>query len=150
MRSALAHHASALLASMLRTAGFRQIMIVLNARAFAQEIGKGGYGIAFLGDQQTSTDAKALVRGIRGGEARSGFYTPIVMLFSDTAQRHILAACDAGVTDFIRKPVSPAILAVRIEQLFTGPQKDVASVMYNGRTQRRRVAPYNGGDRRGE
>ena len=142
-------HASELLASMLRVAGFRHITVAGSVSAFAEHIGRGTFGIAFVSDQPEALSGAELVRGIRATEAQKGRYTPIVMMFSDATQRSIVEARDAGVTDFIRKPVSPAILAIRVEQVLSQPQPAVTSPLYNGPDRRRREAAFKGGDRRG-
>jgi DNA-binding response OmpR family regulator len=142
-------HASDLLASMLRMAGFRQITVAENVSAFTEQIGHGSFGLAFLGDHPEALNGAALVRGIRTTEAQKGRYTPIVMMFSDATQRSIVLARDAGVTDFIRKPVSPAILAVRVEQVLSRPRPVVTSPTYFGPDRRRRDATFKGDNRRG-
>jgi DNA-binding response OmpR family regulator len=142
-------HASDLLASMLRAAGFRHITIAPSTSAFTESIGRSKFDIAFLGDQPDASSGATLVRGIRANEAREGHYTPIVMMFSDATQRSIVQARDAGVTDFIRKPVSPAILATRVEQVLSRPQPVVTSPLYHGPDRRRRDAAFKGSDRRG-
>ena len=143
------HHASELLAGMLHIVGFRQLKLADSAGAFAQDICSGGFDIAFLGERHDAPGGAGPVRRIRAKEARDGLHTPIVMLFSDATQRSIVMARDAGVTDFIRKPVSPAILALRIEQVLTRPRPVVASASYNGPDRRRRTGSYKGGERRG-
>jgi DNA-binding response OmpR family regulator len=142
-------HASELLASMLRVVGFRHITVAGSASVFAEHIGRGSFGIAFVGDQPDALSGAELVRGIRATEALKDRYTPIVMMFSDSTQRSIVLARDAGVTDFIRKPVSPAILATRIEQVLSRPRPVVTSPTYVGPDRRRRDAMFKGDDRRG-
>jgi len=141
-------YASELMAGMLRAVGFKRLTIVAGPAAFLEAVKATRFDLALLGDQLGDADGVQLARAIRQAERGTGRHTPIVMLFSASSQRAVVAARDAGVSDFIRKPVSAAVLAARINRLLANPPVLVEEDSYVGPDRRRREAAREGPDRR--
>ena len=70
------------------------------------------------------------------------------MVFSVAELQRIKDARDAGVNQFIKKPMSPKVLGMRIEALMATPQAFVATEAYAGPDRRRRDAAPPGPERR--
>jgi two-component system, chemotaxis family, chemotaxis protein CheY len=63
---------------------------------------------------------------------------PIIMISGFTERAKVEAARDAGVTEFLAKPVTPAILISRISEILERPRAFVRSGGYSGPDRRRR------------
>jgi CheY-like chemotaxis protein len=101
-----------------------------------QNLGKGGEGVD-------------LVRQIRRDPASPSPYVPILMLTGYSDQRRVLAARDAGISEFLVKPFTVAGLLRRLEALILQPRVFVRSEDYLGPDRRRRADPkYRGPERR--
>ena len=74
---------------------------------------------------------------------------PIVMVTGDFDKKRIISARDAGVTEFLAKPVSTRALHQRIVSIVKNPRPFVASKTYFGPDRRRNArAMYSGEERR--
>jgi len=94
-------------------------------------------------------DGLELTRMIRQSGANAIPYVPIIMFTSHSEKRRVIAARDAGVTEFLVKPVSPKSLYQRILNVVTNPRPFVKTKTYFGPDRRRNVNPnYVGPERR--
>jgi hypothetical protein len=71
------------------------------------------------------------------------------MMSSAPDARRILAARDAGVTEFLRKPFAAVHVESRLTSIFGAPREFVEGGGYQGPDRRRRRAEFKGDDRRG-
>ena len=62
----------------------------------------------------------------------------------------MLQARDAGVTEFMAKPVSVKALCARINAIIDAPRPFIRANGYFGPDRRRRVLPFNGPERRND
>lgn len=75
--------------------------------------------------------------------------TPMVMITGNNQHQEILEARDAGVTEFIAKPVTVAAIMNRLNSCLLEPRKFVRSASYVGPCRRRRKhLDYHGPKRR--
>jgi two-component system chemotaxis response regulator CheY len=95
-------------------------------------------------------DGIELTRMIRQPSANPNPYVPIIMITGHTEKKHILAARDAGVTEFLAKPISATSLYQRIVNTIVNPRDFIKSAHYFGPDRRRGDRPGNflGPDRR--
>lgn len=76
-------------------------------------------------------------------------FVPIIFLTSYSDKRHVIEARDAGVNEFLAKPVSAKAIYDRLMAIIYKPRPFVRSKSYFGPCRRRRVNPdYNGPERR--
>jgi DNA-binding response OmpR family regulator len=76
-------------------------------------------------------------------------YIPLLMLTAHTEASRVAAARDAGVSGFIRKPVSARTLFERISTVLTDPRMFVRTEDFMGPDRRRgEAANYQGPHRR--
>lgn len=95
-------------------------------------------------------DGLEVVRLIRTPDTSISPFIPIIILTADTEKRHVIAARDAGVTEFLCKPVSPRSLYLRIKSVVETPREFVRTKQFFGPDRRRFVCSrYNGVERRG-
>ena len=67
---------------------------------------------------------------------------PIIMITGHTERRRIEAARDAGINEILAKPVTPASLFHRLEEIIVRPRPFVRNSTYFGPCRRRQRNPY--------
>ena len=76
-------------------------------------------------------------------------YVPIILLTGHTDMRRVIEARDAGVNEFLAKPVSIMSLHSRIVSIVKTPRPFIRTEMFFGPDRRRRQDPdYDGPERR--
>ena len=95
-------------------------------------------------------DGVELAQRIRKRDSPANPYVPIVMLTAHSEKSRVLKARDAGVTEFLCKPISAKALHQRIVNCVLNPRPFVQTTSYFG-PDRRRVADgsFSGPERRG-
>lgn len=74
---------------------------------------------------------------------------PIVMLTANTTRKTVFSARDAGMTEFLAKPISAQSLYSRIVEVIERPRQYVKTKTYFGPDRRRRSDPnFKGPERR--
>lgn len=94
-------------------------------------------------------DGVELTRAIRDPDAGDYAYLPIIMVTGSARPETVVAARDAGVTEFLAKPLSAAGLWSRLYAVIERPRPFVRTSVYFGPDRRRRAKPdYEGPERR--
>lgn len=91
-----------------------------------------------------------LTRLIRKSPETPNAFVPIIMVTAYRDKDHVFKARDAGVTEYVVKPVSPKALYSRIEAVIERPRRFVRVGEYFGPDRRRHHTAYDGDDRRGK
>jgi two-component system, chemotaxis family, chemotaxis protein CheY len=86
---------------------------------------------------------------IRQQGANSNPYVPIIMLTGHSEKKRVIDARDAGITEFLAKPISAKALYERIFSVVAHPRPFIKTKAYFGPDRRRSVnANYTGPERR--
>jgi CheY-like chemotaxis protein len=94
-------------------------------------------------------DGLELTQMIRQPGANANPYVPIIMLTGHTEKARVTAARDAGVTEFLAKPISAKALYQRIANVVANPRSFIKTKNYFGPDRRRGTAStYIGPERR--
>jgi two-component system, chemotaxis family, chemotaxis protein CheY len=94
-------------------------------------------------------DGLELAQMIRQPGANANPYVPIIMLTGHTEKARVTAARDAGVTEFLAKPISAKALYQRIANVVANPRPFIKTKHYFGPDRRRSVSSsYVGPERR--
>jgi two-component system, chemotaxis family, chemotaxis protein CheY len=94
-------------------------------------------------------DGLELTQMIRQPGANSNPYVPIIMLTGHSEKKRVMSARDAGVTEFLTKPISAKALYERILNVVANPRPFIRSKTYFGPDRRRGVNQnYSGPERR--
>jgi two-component system chemotaxis response regulator CheY len=94
-------------------------------------------------------DGLEVTRIIRQDGTNANPYVPIIMLTGYSEKRRVVAARDAGVTEFLAKPISSQALYQRILSVVASPRPFIKAKNYFGPDRRRNVNPnYLGPQRR--
>jgi CheY-like chemotaxis protein len=92
-----------------------------------------------------------LIQMIRSNPATPNPFVPVIMLTGHTSMDHVRQARDAGVNEFIAKPVSVKTMMSRLVAVIEHPRPFVRTHGYFGPCRRRRgVEEYRGPERRSE
>ena len=94
-------------------------------------------------------DGLELTQMIRQPGANANPYVSIIMLTGHSEKRRVVAARDAGVTEFLAKPISAKALYERIVNVVANPRPFIKTETYFGPDRRRLTNPsYIGPERR--
>lgn len=97
-------------------------------------------------------DGVEFTKIIRAGTDTPNPYVPILMLTGYTERYRIGKARDAGITEFLAKPISSEILFKRLVAVIETPRKFIETDKYKGPDRRRNRpdAEYKGDERRSD
>jgi CheY-like chemotaxis protein len=94
-------------------------------------------------------DGLELTQMIRQPGANANPFVPIIMLSGHSEKKRVIAARDAGVTEFLAKPLSAKALYQRILNVVANPRPFIKTKTYFGPDRRRNAnANYAGPERR--
>jgi len=94
-------------------------------------------------------DGVTFARHVRSPESTCR-NVPIVMLTGHSEATRVAEARDAGVNEFLAKPLSASLLVQRLNAIVSSERPFVSAPGYYGPDRRRRADPYyNGPERRG-
>ncbi len=93
-------------------------------------------------------DGIELTRNIRTAPESLDPYVPIIMLTSYSEMIRIVEARDAGVTEFVVKPISVSVLFSRIQAVIERPRSFIRTKSFFGPDRRRKEMAFEGPDRR--
>ncbi len=133
------------------------ILVALGAR-MVREAADGADALKVLGDfpvdvviadwSMEPLDGLQFLRILRTAPDSPNRYLPFIMLTGHTEMNRVKEARDAGVTEFLAKPVSVNGLFWRLRAIIEQPRSFVQAPHYFGPDRRRRVLPHRGEDRR--
>ncbi len=93
-------------------------------------------------------DGLELTRMIRSEDASGNPYVPIIMLTGHSEKKRVVEARDAGVTEFLCKPISAKGLYMRVLNCIVNPRPFVKSKTFFGPDRRRFTNPHYAGEER--
>lgn len=101
--------------------------------------------------EMTPLDGIDFARMIRLGEDSPNPFMPLIMLSGHSERQRVMVARDAGVNEFVVKPISATALFSRIRAVIERPRPFVRTKNYFGPDRRRHAdAKYQGPERRGD
>ena len=104
--------------------------------------------IALVDLNMAPLDGVAFTRAVRTAPDSPDVYLPIIMLTGHVDRERVMAARDAGVTEFLLKPLTLANLIGRMEAVIHRPRPFVRTATYFGPDRRRRADPDHPGPHR--
>lgn len=139
-----------LVKSVLASVGARDIHEASTADEAIACLGKAPIDFVILDQHlRAGGEGLALARRIRNDPASPSPFVSILMLTGHADERLVIAARDAGVSEFMAKPFTAAGLLRRVEVLILQPRVFVRSPDYVGPDRRRRSDGRHAGvDRR--
>lgn len=102
-----------------------------------------------LTDWAPDFDGLGLVRKIRNDETSYFPQVPIILATAYNETSHIYEALDAGITEYLSKPLSARLLYLRIASVIENKRPFVRAGEFIGPDRRRKRKTLNGKERRG-
>ncbi|HUO03479.1 MAG TPA: response regulator [Rhizomicrobium sp.] len=142
-------HMRALLRALLNALGVVDIYEAVHG-AHALEVLRSKRCDLILTDMSMEPmDGLELTRQVRALHRKLNPTVPIIMISGHTERDRVEAARDAGVTEFLVKPITLQNLTARIAEVMERPRRFVNTPTYSGPDRRRKTREnYNGPRRR--
>ena len=93
-------------------------------------------------------DGMEFVRWLREGADSPAPFTPVIMVSAFSHMSNIVQARDAGINEFLAKPISAKSLLSRIQAVIDRPRSFVRADAFFGPDRRRKPLPHRGEERR--
>lgn len=132
----------------------RSLLNSLNIRDIC-EAGNGAIALELLAEKKCDLvltdlamkpmDGLQFTRELRQSEQSANPFIPIIMISGHTERHRVEAARDAGITEFLAKPITPASLFSRIAEIVERPRAFVRSDSYFGPDRRRKALEHYAG-----
>jgi len=139
-----------MLRQMVRVLGCMDIQVFTNAESAWTYFKHNRIDMFILDWEMTPDSGLKLTKLIRTSPETPNAFVPIIMVTAYRDKEHVFRARDAGVTEYVIKPVSPKALFSRIEAVIERPRRFVRVGDYFGPDRRRHHTAYDGDDRRGK
>jgi CheY-like chemotaxis protein len=142
-------HMRRILRTLLHGFGARDVMEAEDGAAGLEMFSSGNPDIVFLDWEMPIFDGLELIQMIRQPGVNSNPFVPVIMLTGYTERTRVTAARDAGITEFLAKPVSAKGLYQRIFSVVAHPRPFIKTATYFGPERRRtNNTNYAGPERR--
>lgn len=144
-------HMRALLRALLNGLGVAEVFEAHDGAQAFELLRRANPDFVLTDLSMAPVDGIAFTREVRNSVASPNPFVPVVMVTGHTERARVLAARDAGVTEFLAKPVTARNLFLRIVEIVDRPRAFVRTDAYFGPDRRRQNdAFHNGPWRRGE
>lgn len=106
--------------------------------------------LIFMDWQMQPISGIELTKRIRTSLESTNMFVPIIMVTAFREREHVFKARDAGVTEYVVKPISPKSLFSRIDEVIEKPRQFIRVGEFFGPDRRRQKKGYSGNERRGQ
>ncbi len=141
-------HMRVLLTEILRAAGVRKIVQAADGMEAMELMRRQTIDIILTDLSMAPMDGVDFVRLLRHAPDSPAPYCPVIMISGHTTLRRISDARDAGVNEFLSKPVTVRGVLGRLTQIIEHPRPFIRSNDYFGPDRRRHQNPNYSGPRR--
>jgi CheY-like chemotaxis protein len=143
------HHMRVLLGEILRAIGVRDIFEASDGAAGLQTMKANRVDIIMTDLSMQPLDGIDFVRLLRRSPDSPNPMCPVIMITGHSTMTRVQDARNAGVNEFLAKPLSARAVVERITQVIDHPRPYVKTETYFGPDRRRRADPnYPGPERR--
>ena len=142
-------HMCALVKNILNALGVKNVTLASDGADAFKELRHFNADIIICDWNMEPLDGLDFTRMVRTASDSPNPYVPIIMLTGHTEMNRVAEARDAGINEFLAKPISAKALYSRIRIIVERPRPFVRAGSYFGPDRRRRANPaYMGGERR--
>lgn len=138
-----------ILSTLLRAFGFLSIRVAENGEQALRALAEKPADIVITDLKMPQLDGVEFTRRLRAEVTRAAF-TPVVLVTGHASAQRVAAARDAGVNEFVVKPLTGRLLARRLRRLIEDERPFVRTESYSGPCRRRRSPKGYGGPLRRE
>jgi len=141
-------HMRILLTEILRAIGVRKILEAADGSEAMTALRQNMVDIIITDLAMVPIDGVDFVRLLRNSRDSPNPMCPVIMLSGHSTERRIFEARDAGVNEYLSKPVTARGILSRIGQIIDHPRPFIRCEDYFGPDRRRRQDPRYQGPRR--
>jgi two-component system, chemotaxis family, chemotaxis protein CheY len=142
-------HMRQLLRGMLRAFGVTDVHEAGGAEQALALLHGVAIDIAIVDHMLSPVDGLFFVRDLRRADHSPNPMLPVIMMTAHATREMVSAARDAGINEFLAKPLAPKPLAQRLWSIVVRPRVFVRTSVYFGPCRRRHMAgEWQGEDRR--
>jgi two-component system, chemotaxis family, chemotaxis protein CheY len=134
-------HMRTILRELLRAVGIREAREARDAVEALDIMKSSPMDLILVDLSMPVIDGVEFTRMVRTSSDSPNPYVPIVMITGHSARSKVTAARDAGVTEFVAKPVTAKSLLERLQAIVERPRPFVKTALYFGPDRRRRNDP---------
>lgn len=127
----------AIVAAMLKSVGVGRLSEAEDGVVALELLRREAIDIAIVDFRMKPMDGAAFTRAVRSEGDSANPYLPVIMMTGHSEKSRVTEARDAGVTEFVAKPVKAQTLLTRIEAVILRPRPFVRSSDYFGPDRRR-------------
>ncbi|HEY0265708.1 MAG TPA: response regulator [Rhizomicrobium sp.] len=131
-------HMRALLRALLNSVGIKNIAEAAHGRGALDVLRERKPDLVLSDLAMKPMDGIEFTRHVRTHERSPNPFVPIIMITGHTEKHRVEAARDAGVTEFLAKPITAHNLFSRIAEIMERPRAFVRCETYFGPDRRRR------------
>ena len=131
-------HMRAIAVTILKSAGFRNIREVRDGAEAMDALRDWPADLAIVDFNMQPIDGAEFTRLIRNSTDSPNVYLPIIMMTGHSERSRVTDARDAGVTEFVVKPITAKAILDRINAVVFKPRPFVKTDTYFGPCRRRR------------
>ncbi|MEO5375671.1 MAG: response regulator [Alphaproteobacteria bacterium] len=141
-------HMRALVKTILHALGSKNVTEAADGADAFKELRVFPADIIICDWNMSPLDGMDFVRLVRTGKDSPNPFVPIIMLTGHTEMSRVLEARDAGVHEFLAKPISAKGLYSRLRSIIENPRAFIRTSLYFGPDRRRRQVDWKGKERR--
>ena len=134
-------HMRRLLRSILESLGIRSIRDVENGMVALNESRVNLPDVIITDMMMSPVDGLEFSRMLRDDPTHPATHVPVMMITGFAEKHHVEAARDAGVTEFLAKPVTVDGVEARLRSVIENPRQFIRSKSFVGHDRRRRQVP---------
>jgi len=134
-------HMRMLLTEILRALGVRQIFEAMDGAEALQLMRDTQMDLVMTDLTMSPLDGIDFVNLLRKSPDSPGPFTPVIMITGHSTMRRVAEARDAGVNEFLAKPVTARGVIHRINLIIEHPRPFIRCQDYFGPDRRRRAEP---------
>jgi two-component system, chemotaxis family, chemotaxis protein CheY len=142
-------HMRAITSAILQSAGIRKVREAPDGSAALEALRDHPVDLAIVDFNMFPLDGVEFTRLVRNSPDSANPYLPIIMMTGHSEKHRVVEARDAGVTEFVVKPITAKAIFERMQAVIFHPRPFVKAESYFGPCRRRTENPnYKGPKRR--
>ena len=142
-------YARSILTEILRGVDVREPTIARSENEFLEILEKRRFDVVLMPEVFQDAPTPEFIRRLRANPTPQVAQVPIILMSSTVTKESLLAARNAGVDEFLAKPISPAALEARFKSVCETPRPFIDCPVYVGPCRRRKLTlDYKGPRRR--
>lgn len=141
-------HMRAITSAVLQSAGVKKVREAADGGAALEMLREHAIDLAIVDFNMFPLDGAEFTRLVRNSPDSPNPYLPIIMMTGHSERSRVYEARDAGVTEFVVKPITAKAILDRIQAVIFRPRPFVKTEGYFGPDRRRTDASNYKGPRR--